>query len=176
MKFEVTSLAGAFVIHQERITDERGFFARTFSREEFAAHGLSTEVVHCNTSFNRRRGTLRGMHWQESPYEETKLVRCTSGAIHDVIVDLRHDSATYGRHVGVELTAEAGTLLYVPEGFAHGFITLTDDVEVAYQMSQVYAPEHARGARWDDPFFDIQWPLEPIVMSARDRSYPDHRP
>lgn len=176
MKFEETPLAGAFVIHPERFEDERGYFARTFAREEFAAHGLSTEVVHCNTSYNRRRATLRGMHWQEPPYGEAKLVRCTAGAIHDVIVDLRPQSPTYGQHVGVELTADAGLMLYCPEGFAHGFVTLTDDVHIAYQMSQVYAPEYARGARWDDPFFAITWPLEPVVMSTRDRTYPDYTP
>ena len=162
------------MIHEERIEDERGFFARTFSREAFAAQGLSTDVVHCNTSFNRRRGTLRGMHWQVAPYEEAKLVRCTSGAIHDVIVDLRRDSPTYGQAFGADLAADTGTMMYCPEGIAHGFITLTDNVEIAYQMSQVYAPEHARGARWNDPFFSIGWPLEPVVMSTRDRSYEDY--
>jgi dTDP-4-dehydrorhamnose 3,5-epimerase len=176
VKFEETPLAGAYLIHQERLADERGFFARTWSREEFAAHGLATEIVHCNTSFNHRRGTLRGMHWQQAPYAEAKLVRCTSGAIHDVIVDLRPGSTTYGESFGATLSAAEGTMLYCPEHFAHGFITLTDDTEIAYQMSQVYSPDHARGARWDDPFFGIEWPLEPAVMTNRDRSYPDFAP
>ena len=176
MKFEETPLPGAFLIHQERFSDVRGFFARTWAREEFAAHGLATVIVHCNTSFNFRRGTLRGMHWQEAPYAEAKLIRCTSGAIHDVIIDLRPESLTYGRWFGAELTAADGMMLYCPERFAHGFITLTDDAEVAYQMSQVYAPDHARGARYDDPFFAIEWPLEPVVIAERDRTYPDFTP
>lgn len=176
MKFEETPLRGAYLIHQERIEDERGYFARTWSREEFAAHGLPTEIVHCNTSFNRRRGTLRGMHWQDPPFAEAKLVRCTAGAIHDVIVDLRPESETYGYPYGATLTSSEGTMLHCPERFAHGFITLTDDVEIAYQMSQVYSPAHARGARWDDPFFDISWPVEPLVMTERDRTYPDFTP
>jgi dTDP-4-dehydrorhamnose 3,5-epimerase len=176
VKFEEAPLPGAFLIHQERIADERGFFARTYAREEFAAHGLATEIAHCNTSFNRRRGTLRGMHWQEPPYAEAKLMRCTAGAVHDVIVDLRPGSPTFCRSFGVALRASEGTMLFCPEGFAHGFITLTDDAEVAYQMSQVYAPQHARGARWDDPSFDIAWPLEPVVMTERDRTYPDFAP
>lgn len=176
MKFEETALPGAYIIHQERFVDDRGYFARTYAREEFEAHGLSTDVVHCSTSFNRRRGTLRGMHWQDAPYAEAKLIRCTAGAIHDVIVDLRHDSPTYGQHVAASLTASDGTMLYCPEGFAHGFLTLADDTEIHYQMSQVYAPEHARGARWDDPFFAIDWPMAPVVLSDRDRSYADLAP
>ena len=176
MRFEETPLSGAFVIHQERVTDERGFFARTWSREEFAEHGLATEVVHCNTSYNARRGTLRGMHWQEPPFAEAKLMRCTAGTIHDVIVDLRPDSPTYGRHHGVTLRASDGTMFYCPEGFAHGFITLSDATEVAYLMSEVYAPSHARGARWNYPFFAITWPLEPVVMNDCDRTYPDYTP
>lgn len=173
MRFEETPLRGAFVVHQERMADDRGFFARTWSREEFGAHGLATDIVHCNTSFNRRRGTLRGMHWQEPPFAEAKLVRCTAGAIHDVVVDLRTDSPTYGQWFGATLTAAEGTMLYCPERFAHGFVTLTDDVEIAYQMSQVYSPDHARGARWDDPFFGIEWPLQPEVLSERDATYAD---
>ena len=176
MKFEPTPLHGAYLIHQERIVDDRGFFARTFAREEFAAHGLTTQIVHCNTSFNRRRGTLRGMHWQVPPFTEAKLIRCTAGAIHDVIVDLRPASSAYGTWFGTTLTADDGTMLYCPEQFAHGFITLTDDVEIAYQMSQVYSPDHARGARWDDPFFAIRWPIEPTVITARDRGYANFVP
>lgn len=176
MRFEETALPGAFVIHQERHVDQRGFFARTWSRDEFAAQGLATDIVHCNTSFNRARGTLRGMHWQDPPFAETKLVRCTSGAIHDVIVDLRPGSSTFARHVGVTLSAAEGAMLYCPEGFAHGFITLADDTEIAYMMSAVHAPDHARGARWDDPLLAITWPIEPVVMSERDRTYPDLAP
>lgn len=173
MRFEETALPGAYVIHQERHVDTRGFFARTWARDEFAAHGLATDIVHCNTSFNRARGTLRGMHWQDPPYAETKVVRCTAGEIHDVIVDLRSGSPTFARHVGVTLSADEGTMLYCPEGFAHGFITLAADTEVAYMMSEVHAPDHARGARWNDPLFGIAWPIEPVVMSERDRTYPD---
>ena len=176
MRFEETPLAGAFLVHQERREDDRGFFARTWSKKEFAAHGLATEIVHCNASYNRRRGTLRGMHWQVPPYAEAKLVRCTAGAIYDVIVDLRSESESYGRHYGATLTSAEGAMLYCPEGFAHGFVTLADDVEIAYQMSQVYSPAHARGFRWDDPFFDIAWAIEPVVMSTRDRAYPDFTP
>lgn len=176
VRFEEAPLPGAFLIHQARIKDDRGFFARIWSREEFAAHGLATAIVHCNTSYNRRRGTLRGMHWQQPPYAETKLVRCTAGTIHDVIVDLRPESPTYGRHFGATLSATEGTMLYCPERFAHGFITLTDDVEIAYQMSEVYSPDHTRGARWNDPFFAIGWPLEPTVMAERDRTFPDYAP
>lgn len=173
MKFEATPLAGAFLIHQERLEDERGFFARTWAREEFAAYGLATEIVHCNTSFNRLRGTLRGLHWQEPPFAEAKLMRCTAGAIHDVIVDLRPGSPTYQQSFGAVLTAREGTMLYCPESFAHGFITLADDTEVAYQMSQAYSPAHARGARWNDPSLDIAWPMEPSVVSDKDRTWPD---
>lgn len=176
MKFEEATLSGAFLIHQERISDNRGFFARTWSREEFSAHGLATEIVHCNTSYNRHRATLRGMHWQEPPYAEAKLIRCTSGAIYDVIIDLRPESPSYGRSFGVTLSSAEGTMLYCPEHFAHGFITLTDNAEIAYQMSEVYAPRHARGARWNDPFFDILWPLEPAIITERDRTYPDFTP
>lgn len=173
MKFEEAPLQGAFLIHQERHVDERGFFARTWSREEFAAQGLATNIEHCNTSFNRAGGTLRGMHWQDPPYAEAKLIRCTSGAIHDVIVDLRPGSPTYGTPFSANLTAADGTLLYCPEGFAHGFITLTDNAEIFYQMSHVYSADHARGARWDDPLFSITWPMEPVVMSDKDRAWPD---
>lgn len=176
MRFEETALRGAFVIHQERHVDERGFFARTWSREEFAAHDLATEIVHVNTSFNRTRGTLRGMHWQVPPFAEAKVVRCTAGAIYDVMVDLRSQSPTYTRHVGVTLSADEGTMVYCPPGFAHGFITLTDATEVSYLMTQAYAPDHARGARWDDQLFDISWPMDPVVISDRDRTYPDLRP
>lgn len=175
MRFDETALDGAFVIHQERRVDERGFFARIWSQEEFAAHDLATEIVHSNTSFNKTRGTLRGMHWQDPPFAEAKVVRCTAGEIYDVIVDLRPSSPTYRQHVGVTLAASEGTMIYCPEGFAHGFITLADDTEISYLMSEVYAPDQARGARWNDPALNIAWPMEPIVISERDRTYPDLR-
>ncbi len=176
MKLTETVLPGAFVIDAERVEDERGFFARTFDRAVFEAHGLCPDVIQCNVSFNRLGGTLRGMHYQASPAQEDKLVRCTRGAIHDVIVDLRPDSPTYLRHTAVELSAENRSMLFVPKGFAHGFLTLDDDTEVAYQMSAPYSLEHARGIRWDDPVLGIRWPAQPRVMSERDRSHPDFRP
>lgn len=173
MIFEETELAGAFIIRPQPIEDERGFFARTFCVREFEAHGLEPRLVQCNISFNRRRGTLRGMHLQRAPHEEAKLVRCTAGGIHDVIVDLRPGSPTRLRHTAVDLTAANRTMLYVPGGFAHGFITLEDDTEVFYQMSEFYAPEAAAGFRWNDPAFGIEWPVEVTVISERDRTYPD---
>jgi dTDP-4-dehydrorhamnose 3,5-epimerase len=176
VKFAATALAGAFIIDIERLPDERGFFARTFCRDEFAAHGLRTEFVQCNTSFNERRGTLRGMHFQREPHAEAKLVRCTRGAIHDVIVDLRPESATYCRWVAVELSADNERMLYVPEGVAHGFQTLADASEVFYQMAAMYRPESAAGVRWNDPAFAIRWPLPDPVVSARDAGYGDFVP
>ncbi len=176
MIFAETPLPGAFVIDVEPVTDERGSFARTFSRDEFDEHGLNSAVVQCNVSFNRRRGTLRGMHYQADPYGECKLVRCTLGAIYDVIVDLRRASPTYCRWFAVELTADNRRMLYIPEGVAHGFQTLAGESEVFYQMSQSYAPAHARGVRWDDPTFAIRWPDDDRIMSERDRTYPDFRP
>jgi dTDP-4-dehydrorhamnose 3,5-epimerase len=175
VKFAAAPLAGAFVVELERIVDERGFFARSFCRNEFEANGMNPSLVQCNVSFNEKRGTLRGMHFQAAPKEEAKLVRCTMGAIHDVIVDLRPGSATYCRWFGVELSADNRRALYVPEGFAHGFQTLTDSAEVLYNMSELYAPELARGARWNDPRFAIRWPLPDPVISNRDRTYPDFK-
>jgi dTDP-4-dehydrorhamnose 3,5-epimerase len=171
--FVPTALPGAFVIELERLEDERGFFARTWSAQEFEAHGLNAQLVQCSTSFNRRRGTLRGMHWQVAPFAEAKLVRCTMGAIHDVVLDLRPDSPAYLQHLAIELSAANRRMLYVPEGCAHGFQTLVDDTEVFYQMSQVYSPEHARGVRWDDPAFGLPWPPGERIMNDRDRNYPD---
>lgn len=171
MLFTETKLRGAFVIEPERLDDERGFFARTWCQEEFAAHGLNARLAQCNISFNTRKGTLRGMHYQAAPHEEAKLVRCTMGAICDVIIDLRPRSSTYREWTGVELSAENRIMLYVPEGFAHGFQTLQDNTEVFYQMSAAYHPGSARGVRWDDPGFDIRWPLLDPIMSDRDRSY-----
>lgn len=161
------------MIEVERLTDERGFFARAWCQREFAEHGLNPRLVQCNISYNPRRGTLRGMHYQAVPHSEAKLVRCTRGAIYDVIVDLRSDSPSYLRHFGVDLTAEGREMLYVPEGVAHGFLTLEDETEVFYQMSEFYAPEAARGVRWNDPAFGIRWPIEVAVISPRDAAYPD---
>jgi dTDP-4-dehydrorhamnose 3,5-epimerase len=161
------------VIELEKLEDERGFFARTFCEEEFATHGLKSRFVQCNLSFNAKRGTLRGMHYQESPYEEAKLVRCTRGAIFDVIIDIRKASPTYRQWMDVELTADNCRMLYVPEGFAHGFQTLQHESEVFYQMSRMYRPEAARGIRWNDPAFAIRWPLSDPVVSARDAGYRD---
>jgi len=173
MLFRETVLKGAYVVEPERITDERGFFARTWCRSEFETHGLNPNLVQCNISFNDKKGTLRGMHYQVTPRAEAKLVRCTAGAIYDVIVDLRPDSGTFKRWTGVELNADNRYMLYIPEGFAHGFLTLSDDAEVMYQMSEYYSAEHARSVRWNDPTFGIQWPGEVLVISDRDRSYPD---
>ena len=173
MIFDETQLAGAFIIDPERMEDERGFFARTFCVDEFTAHGLDPACVQCNISFNLRRGTLRGMHTQKPPHEEAKLVRCTLGAIHDVIIDLRPGSTTYAEHVGVELSAENRRMLYIPKGFAHGFQTLADNSEVFYQMSSMYVPGSASGVRYNDPAFGIEWPLPVTEISERDVAYPD---
>jgi dTDP-4-dehydrorhamnose 3,5-epimerase len=176
MIFSETKLKGVYVIDLEKIEDERGFFARTFCQKEFKAHGLNPRFVQCGISFNKKKGTLRGMHFQAPPFQEAKLVRCTRGAIYDVIIDLRSDSPTFKHWVGVELTAENHRMLYIPEGCAHGFQTLEDNAEVAYQMSEFYHPESARGVRWDDPAFGIGWPEGEIrIISERDRSYPDYR-
>lgn len=172
MIFKETRLAGAFLLEPERKTDERGYFARTFCEREFAQHGLHTRYVQCNVSFNQRKGTLRGMHFQAAPHEEAKLVSCIRGAIYDVIIDLRPGSKTYRRHVGETLSAGNGKAFYIPEGFAHGFQTLEDDSEVFYQMSQFYFPEAARGVRWDDPAFGIEWPPAERIIIPRDREYP----
>ncbi|HEX8843687.1 MAG TPA: dTDP-4-dehydrorhamnose 3,5-epimerase [Pyrinomonadaceae bacterium] len=174
MRFTETKLKGAFILDPERFEDERGFFARTWSPREFAEHGLDAALAECNISFNTRKDTLRGMHFQRTPHEQAKLVRCTAGAIHDVIIDLRPASPTFKQWVGVELTAENRLMLYVPEGFAHGFQTLEDGSEVFYQMSSPYVPESASGVRWDDPAFGIEWPPAPErIINARDRQYPD---
>jgi dTDP-4-dehydrorhamnose 3,5-epimerase len=153
--------------------DERGFFARTWCRQEFEAHGLNSRLAQSSISFNKRRGTLRGMHYQSAPDEEAKLVRCTMGAIYDVTIDLRRDSPTFKQWVGLELTAENRRMLYIPEGFAHGLQTLTDDTEVFYQISERYAPESARGVRWNDPAFAIDWPVSVTIISERDNTYAD---
>lgn len=177
MKFIPTMLTGAYVIELERHEDERGFFARTWCRDEFAQLGLSAEIAQCSVSRSARVGTLRGMHYQRTPHEEVKLVHCTRGAIFDVIIDLRSGSPTHTHWLGVELNEERGTALYVPRGFAHGFQTLTDDAEVAYTMSTSYVPDSATGVRWDDPAFSIEWPVTgERTMSERDRTWPDYVP
>ncbi len=173
MFFTETKLQGAFIIDIKPIEDERGFFARSWCRKEFKAHGLNPRLVQCNISFNKKKGTLRGMHYQVAPHEEAKLVRCTMGAIYDVIIDLRPESPTCKQWVAVELTALNRRMLYVPEGFAHGFQTLEDNTEVFYQMSEFYYPECARGLRWDDPEFGIKWSDGNRIISAKDLQYPD---
>jgi dTDP-4-dehydrorhamnose 3,5-epimerase len=173
MTFETIALPGVYLVGLEPIADDRGFFARSWCREEFRACGLHPDLAQCNISFNQRRGTLRGMHYQSAPFEEAKLVRCTRGAILDVVVDLRRDSSTFTRWIGVELSAENRNALYIPEGLAHGFQTLVDDTEVLYQMSVPYAPGASRGVRWDDPAFGIRWPVPDPVLSPKDRAYPD---
>jgi len=173
MIFSPTKLQGAFIIDIEHREDDRGFFARSWCQDEFAAHGLNPRLVQCNVSFNRKRGTLRGLHLQVTPYAEAKLVRCTRGRLYDVAVDLRKDSATFRQWVAVELSAENRRMLYVPEGMAHGFETLEDETEVFYQMSEFHHPEAARGVRWNDAALGIAWPLVPPVLSDKDRAYPD---
>jgi dTDP-4-dehydrorhamnose 3,5-epimerase len=168
-----TRLSGAVVVDVDRHVDERGFFARTWCRDEFAAAGLPSTVAQCSVSWNERRHTLRGMHWQAEPHGETKLVRCTRGAILDVVVDLRRDSSTHLQHVAIELTQDNRRALVIPPGIGHGFLTLADETEVLYQMDSPHVPEAARGARWDDPAFAIDWPAAPAVISERDRTFPN---
>lgn len=171
MIFTETKLRGAFVITPEKLEDERGFFARTWCAEEFQERGLEPRLAQCSISFNEKKGTLRGMHYQLAPYEETKLVRCTRGAIYDVMLDLRTGSPTYKHWLGMELTADNHRMLYIPRGLAHGFQTLHEHTEVFYQISESYVPESAAGVRWDDPAFDIEWPLEISAISERDASF-----
>lgn len=173
MQFLTTTLPGVFEIRIEPHCDERGFFARTWCQSEFEEHGINPRLVQCNVSFNQRKGTLRGMHFQASPHAEAKLVRCTRGSAYDVVLDLRPGSPSYRQWVGVTLTAENRNMMYVPEGCAHGFITLEDGTEVFYQMSEFYDAPSARGVRWNDPAFGIIWPIETAVISERDASYPD---
>jgi dTDP-4-dehydrorhamnose 3,5-epimerase len=187
MLFTETKLKSAYIIEPERLEDERGFLARTFCRKEFESHGLSPNFVQCNISYNKKGGTLRGMHYQAAPYEEAKLVRCTSGSIYDVIIDLRPDSPTYCQWIAVTLHGfnfsthppihpSTHKLLYIPEGFAHGFVTLVDNTEVFYQMSEFHMPEYARGVRWNDPAFNIQWPEDVLIISDKDKQFPDYIP
>ena len=174
MIFTPTKLDGAFVVELERREDERGFFARSWCADEFAEHGLDTSIAQCNISFNKARGTLRGLHFQRPPHAEVKLIRCTRGAVFDVVVDLRPASPTYCQWVGIDLTEENGRMIYVPEGFAHGYQTLVDSSETFYQVSAAYAPNAEGGVRWDDPAFAIAWPeVENRIMNERDRGWPD---
>jgi len=172
MIFRETTLKGAFVIEIEKFEDKRGFFARAWCQKEVEANGLVSRVVQTNISFTKTRGTLRGMHYQVAPYEQVKLVRCTRGVIYDVIIDLRPDSPTFRKWTGVELTAENYTMLYVPENFAHGFQTLENNTEATYQVSQFYSPESERGVRYDDPVFQVEWPLPVAVISEKDIAWP----
>jgi dTDP-4-dehydrorhamnose 3,5-epimerase len=175
MIFHKTELKGAFVIDLEKIEDERGFFARAWCMKEFEAQGLTARTVQCNISFNKTRGTTRGMHYQVAPYEEAKLVRCMAGSIYDVIIDLRSRSETYRRWFGVELTAANRKMLFVPEGFAHGFQTLEDNTEVFYHVSEFYTPKAERGLRWNEPAFGIEWPMiEGLTISDKDRNWPNY--
>ncbi len=176
MKFTATTLPGAYLIEPERHHDERGFFARAWCAQEFEAHGLFNRIAQVNVSHNASKGTLRGMHYQVAPHEEAKLLRCTRGAIFDAIVDLRADSATYLKSLGVTLNEADGLMLYVPEGFAHGFQTLEDNTEVLYFMSNFFEPDAARGARWNDPAFGIEWPLPVTAISDRDAQWVDFHP
>lgn len=171
MRFVETPLQGAYTIELEPVQDERGFFARCWCADEFRAHGLNTEWLQASVSFNKTRGTLRGMHYQAKPCEEVKLIRCTKGAIYDVIVDIRPGSDTFKQWTAVELTSENHKALYVPKGFAHGFQTLEDHTEVLYQISEAYHPEYSRGVRWDDPSLEITWPLQAGLVASRDESF-----
>lgn len=174
MIFSETQLPGAFIIDLEPIEDMRGSFARAWSESEWAAQGLETRIAQCNVSYNSRKGTLRGMHFQRSPHDEVKLVRCTRGALYDVIVDLRPDSPTCQKWIGAELDEDNRRMVYVPKGFAHGFQTLTNDTEIFYMVSENHTPGSAGGVRWNDPAFNIVWPLgEPTVISDKDRRWPD---
>lgn len=171
MIFKETKLKGAFIIEPEVLKDQRGFFARTFCRKEFEAQGLDPNILQCNLSFNAKKGTLRGMHYQVKPFQEIKLIRVTKGSIYDVIIDLRPDSSTFKQWLGLELTAQSRKMLYVPKGFAHGFQTLTDNTEVFYQMSEFYCPESSRGLAWNSPEIGIEWPLDDRIISEKDMKF-----
>lgn len=175
MIFNETELNDAFVIDLNKLGDERGFFARAFCVNEFKEYGIEFSVAQANVSYNRYKHTLRGMHYQEEPYGEAKLVRCTKGAIWDAIIDVRPDSSTYMQWIGVELTEQNYRMLYVPEGFAHGFITLEDETEVTYQVSEFYTPGAEKGIRWDDQAFNIDWPVDPKIMSEKDKTWADFK-
>lgn len=173
MKFIETKLPGVFEIQLEPKSDERGYFARAWCRKEFESHGLSSDIAQSNTSFNLKKGTLRGVHFQQEPNAEIKLVRCTRGSIFDVVLDLRPASPTFKKWISLTLSTSSQNMVYIPEGCAHGFLTMEDNTEVFYQMSEFYSAESARGVRWDDPAFNIQWPEEVVVISERDRTYPN---
>lgn len=175
MIFTETPLKGAYVIEIRKMEDERGFFGRSWCANEMKDHGLNYGVCQANTSLSLRKGTLRGMHYQIHPYQETKLIRCTNGRIYDVIIDLRPGSETYRKWFGIELTRDNYQMLYVPENFAHGFITLEDDCEVTYLVTQFYAPGSEAGIRWNDPAFGIEWPFEPVVISEKDMNHPHYQ-
>lgn len=172
MHFTETKLKGAFVVDLECVNDERGFFARTFCAEEFAAQGLKPVVMQANTSLNHKKGTLRGLHYQLAPAEEAKFIRCTAGAVFDLIVDLRKESSSYMKHFGVELSASNRRALYIPQMFAHAYLTLSDNAEVCYQVSEIYTPNVERGFRYNDPALGIQWPIDISVISEKDASWP----
>lgn len=172
MRFIQTPLAGAYIIDLEKIEDERGFFARFFCTKEFEKRGLESKFVQVNNSLSVEKGTLRGLHYQLYPKQETKIVRCIKGALYDVIVDMRQESPTFGRSYGAELTEDNRLMMYVPKGFAHGFLTLTDNSELFYLVSEFYAPEWERGVRWNDPALNIRWPIEPVILSKKDSEHP----
>ena len=176
MRFLDTPIPGVFVIEAEPRADERGYFARTFCKQEFSDRSLCTEWVQISTSFNRRRGTLRGMHFQDAPFAEIKLVRCTRGAVYDVALDLRPHSPAYRQWFAADLTADNGRMMYIPKGVAHGFQSLADDSEVLYNIGEYYHPEASRGVRWDDPAFGIVWPVANPILSPKDQTWPDHGP
>lgn len=173
MVFKETRLQGVYIIESEAIADERGFFARTFCRDEFESRGILFDIVQCNISCNKKRGTLRGMHYQTKPHEEAKLLHCMRGAMYDVVLDLRPDSSTFKQWTAIELNSEMKKMVYIPKGCAHGFQSLEDDTEVFYAMSHPYHPESSRGLRWNDPAFAIQWPIDRQVMSFKDQHYED---
>ncbi len=173
LKFTKTDLQGCYLIKMDKKIDERGFFVRTWDNEEFFKNGIDSDFVQCNVSFNKKKGTLRGLHYQESPHQEGKLVRCTKGRIYEVMVDLRKNSRTYKQWESIELDSKDYTELFVPKGFALGMQTLEEDTEIFYQMSQYYKPMHSKGIRWNDPFFKIKWPLEPTIISEKDKNWKD---
>lgn len=175
MIFKETELNDAYVIDLDKLEDKRGFFARSFCVKEFKEVGIDFPVAQANVSYNRYKRTLRGMHYQQGPHGEAKLVRCTHGAIFDAIIDVRPDSSTYMQWMGVELSEQNYRMLYVPEGFAHGFITLEDETEVTYQVSEFYTPGAEKGIRWDDSTFNIDWPVDPRILSEKDKSWPDFK-
>jgi dTDP-4-dehydrorhamnose 3,5-epimerase len=172
MIFNKTELEDAYIIELQEFNDERGFFARAFCEKEFKDHGIDFRVVQANTSYSSKKHTLRGMHYQEKPHQEAKLIKCTKGAIYDVIIDMRPDSPTFKKWAGVELTEQNRKMIYVPEGFAHGFLTLEDDTEVYYPVTESYTPGAEKGIRWDDPAFNIDWPAKAAIISAKDKSWP----